>query len=262
MRRLTCQLDFKFFDDLRRDFVLNGENIDEIAIVGLRPQVPVRSAFNQLRCNPDPVAGLANRSLEHIANIQGISDLGNVYFLTAIRKRRRPRDHAQLFYLGEQVQELLGDTVREVLLLGIGTHVDEWQDGDGLVDLQLDGRSQPELVRGEIADGQKQHDDDRPVHPTRSQGRHGLARIASDALGSPLEYPSKDGGRDDTNNDDVDQCCHGLVGEAVGGQHEVGNLQKQPRSGQVGQHHPDDTPTLELVDQRHLEIPRANPCAE
>src|SRR3546814_18438640 len=59
---------------------------------------------------------------------------GDVDLLALEVERRRARGHLELRQLGQQVEDLLGDAVAEVLVLGVAAHVDERQHGDGPAD--------------------------------------------------------------------------------------------------------------------------------
>src|SRR3546814_4218157 len=52
-------------------------------------------------------------------------------FLALEVERRRARCDLQLRQLGQQVEDFLGDAVAEVFVLGVATHVDEGQYGNG-----------------------------------------------------------------------------------------------------------------------------------
>ncbi len=95
------RLSGRFADDLRKqrrrdlcgNFVLHRENIVQVAIVGVRPQVKAVVDTNQLRRDPHPVATLAHRPLEDMINIQAAPDLANLEFFALERKRRCSRRH-------------------------------------------------------------------------------------------------------------------------------------------------------------------------
>ena len=69
--------------DLLGDVTLDGENVGQIAIVTLCPSMRVRSRIDELSGHPDPVAGAAHASFEHIRNAEGAADLTEI----AVRAR-------------------------------------------------------------------------------------------------------------------------------------------------------------------------------
>src|SRR3546814_15212496 len=62
-------------------------------------------------------------------------------FLALEVERRRARCDLQLRQLGQQVEDFLGDAVAEVFVLGVATHVDEGQYGNGAAVAGLARRS-------------------------------------------------------------------------------------------------------------------------
>ena len=55
-------------DQCRRDFVLHGKDVFEVAVVALRPDMIARCAFDQLRCDTNAIACLAHAAFEHISH--------------------------------------------------------------------------------------------------------------------------------------------------------------------------------------------------
>jgi hypothetical protein len=133
LRNPAQQRELELSDDRRGDLVLDGENVIQRPIPGLRPQLGVGAGIDQLRRDPQHVAGPAHRALEDMRHVQLPGDFGDRDVLALERERRGARDHPELGNLRQQVQQLLGNAVREVLLLGIGTPVHKGQHRDGLV---------------------------------------------------------------------------------------------------------------------------------
>ena len=52
------------------DFFLYQENVVQIALIGLRPQVGIAAGFNQLRGDTHLIALLAYRTLQHMMHSQ------------------------------------------------------------------------------------------------------------------------------------------------------------------------------------------------
>ena len=77
LRRRAEQRDLELLDHVRRDLVLDREDVVELAVVGLRPQVRVGAGLDQLRRDPHRVARLAHRAFEHVRHVQRARDLGN-----------------------------------------------------------------------------------------------------------------------------------------------------------------------------------------
>ena len=77
LRRRAEQRDLELLDHVGRDLVLDREDVVELAVVGLRPQVRVGAGVDQLRGDPHRVAGLAHRAFEHVRHVQRARDLRN-----------------------------------------------------------------------------------------------------------------------------------------------------------------------------------------
>ncbi len=133
--------------------------------------------LDELRRDADLVAGFPDRAFDDVADIQQFADLAQILVLALEGEgRRAPRD-AQVLYLGEDVQKLLGDAVGEIFLVLLGRHVRERKDGDGIVgengagrrDAVLadrdDGRvfAPDEAVADDDGDENAESDKDRPV---------------------------------------------------------------------------------------------------
>ncbi len=78
-----------------------------------------------------PVPSLADAAFEHRLDSQLLAHLPEIVSLPSELKRRRPRHHPQAFQPRQRVDEFLGEAVAEILLLRIGAHVRERQDGYG-----------------------------------------------------------------------------------------------------------------------------------
>jgi hypothetical protein len=61
-----------------RDFILNGEDVDQLASVGLRPEVRIGIDVDQLRGNPDAIASFAHRALQYVGYAQFAADVTNL----------------------------------------------------------------------------------------------------------------------------------------------------------------------------------------
>lgn len=107
---------------------MHGEDVGKVAIVALRPDVATGRRVDQLRRDPHPIAGAPNRSFQHRTHAKLRPDRPDVGALSPIGKARVAGDHHQAGDLGKVGDDVLGDAVREVLLLGIGGEVVERQD--------------------------------------------------------------------------------------------------------------------------------------
>ena len=62
-------------DDLAGHVVLHRKDVGEVAIEALRPEMAVIGGVDELGSDPNPIAGFANASLEHISDAERLADL-------------------------------------------------------------------------------------------------------------------------------------------------------------------------------------------
>ena len=118
-------------DDRLRDLVLQGEDVVQVAVVALGPDVIAARAFDQLGGDAHALAGLAHAALEHMTDLELPRDLGHVDVFALERKGRIAGDHRKRGDLAQVGGDVFADAVAEILLLGIAAHVDERQHADG-----------------------------------------------------------------------------------------------------------------------------------
>ena len=65
-------------DDLAGDLVLDLEDVGELAVVALRPDVAAAAAIDQLGGNPHPISGLTDAAFEDVAYPEFAAHLSEV----------------------------------------------------------------------------------------------------------------------------------------------------------------------------------------
>ena len=255
LRRLPEQRDLELLDHRRGDLVLHREDVVELPVPGVRPQVRVRARLDQLRGDAHLVAGPAHRAFEDVRNIEPLGDLRDLHVLALVRERRGARDHAQLRDLRQQVQQLLGDPVGEILLVLVRAHVDEREHRDRLVAVGFHQRlgapfgtrrlgrrlfalrGQDELVDGEVAEGEREHAHDHAIELLAGLWGDRLAAIdlalALQAFGRDLERPSENQHRQQANDQYYDDQADRGGTKTERGEHSLGDLDQQPRDREV-----------------------------
>src|SRR5262249_40159550 len=88
----TDQLPAERVGDAARNLVLYGEQIADIVVETLRPKMPVGCCIDQLRVDPNLVAGTSDAALEDIPYPQFAADLFGVHVLVFVREGRIARD--------------------------------------------------------------------------------------------------------------------------------------------------------------------------
>ena len=86
--------------------------------------------FNELHSDAQAIVGLADAAFEQRLHVELLSHGADVLALAAKLKGRRACGHAQAIDVRQRVDELVGQTFAEVLLVVIRTHVRERQHRD------------------------------------------------------------------------------------------------------------------------------------
>ena len=117
-------------DDRGGHLVLDREDVLELAVVALGPDVPVGLGIDQLHRDAHAVARLAHAALDHVLHAELRRHLLDPDRAVLVHEGRVARDHEQVAKARERGDDVLGQAVGEELLLGIAAHVDERQDRD------------------------------------------------------------------------------------------------------------------------------------
>ncbi len=117
--------------DLLREFVLNRENVGEVAIEPAGPDMSAAARIDQLRGDSHPVPHLAHAALKHVADAKGLGHVRHGDRCLLVDERRVAGDHVQLGQPREVRNDVLADAIGEILLFGIAAHVVERKHGDG-----------------------------------------------------------------------------------------------------------------------------------
>src|SRR6516165_349011 len=118
---LQCRLDHA--GDARRHLVLQLEDVFQRAVEAVGPQMRAGHRVDQLPGNTDPIATLAYRPFEHIADAQLAADLLHVDRLTLVRKTRIAGDDEEPADTGERGDDLLDHAVGEIFLFRVTAHI-------------------------------------------------------------------------------------------------------------------------------------------
>ena len=69
VRIVQCKLDFQCISNCLSDFILYRENIDNLTVISIRPEVKAIISLDELRCNSEFGAGLTHAALEHVGDV-------------------------------------------------------------------------------------------------------------------------------------------------------------------------------------------------
>ena len=116
--------------DVQRHVGLDREDIGELTVVRLRPEVLVACGLDQLRDDPHPIADAPYAPLEQRRHLELRRDLAQAVAPLLERHDRRAGDHPESADLRQLGNHVLRDPVREVLVLRVHAQVEERQDRD------------------------------------------------------------------------------------------------------------------------------------
>src|SRR5204863_9952530 len=110
-------------------FVLNGEDIFALPVVSLRPDLRAAKRIDQLRSYAYSVTRIPYAPLHHIADAERATHGRNIHIATELETRIAGYDEERVIarQLGDDV---LGDAVAEILLLGTAAQVCKRQHGN------------------------------------------------------------------------------------------------------------------------------------
>src|SRR5262249_5940952 len=109
------------------DLVLGRENVGQVTVVTLGPDVIADLGLDQLRGDADTVAGSPHAALKHITNPELAPDLLHIDCPAFVGEGRIPGDDEEPADAGECSDDLLDYAVGEIFLLWIAAHVDKGQ---------------------------------------------------------------------------------------------------------------------------------------
>src|SRR6516225_10377767 len=122
------------------DFVLEYEDVGELAVVALGPNVGSGRGLDQLRGNAQTVAGSTHATFEDIVHAELTADLLYVDRTALVGEAAVARDDKEPPDLRQRGDDVLGHAVREKLLFRVAAHVLERQHRDRRLVGQRQGR--------------------------------------------------------------------------------------------------------------------------
>jgi hypothetical protein len=114
-----AQLDRQRSGDVLRNRVLHREHVLEFSVVALGPEMHAARGVDELRRNSHSITSSSHAALQEVANAQFTGDLLRVRGLAFESQDRVARDNREIGEAAEGRNEILGDTVAEILLLRI-----------------------------------------------------------------------------------------------------------------------------------------------
>ncbi len=241
------QVDLQRLGDPSRHVILHLEDGGVAAVVVFRPEVKAVLYIDQLRGDPQTLALPADAPLQNRGHSQLAAHLPRVHVLALVAEGRAARDHAQLSQLRERCDDLLGDSVAEVLVGGVSAQVEEGEHGDRSRDRLATATGQPAVgaapdrppdAAGKEQGAGERQDARRPAtRPRLGDDRLQLAGLghlfAPQPLRRQLERPGQhQGQREPEDGDERDGGGDGL-GKPQGRNEEVRRLHHRESDGAV-----------------------------
>ena len=124
------QLGLQGHDDVAGDLVLHLENVLDLSVVTFGPEMAGVGGIDQLRGDAHPVAAAPDTAFEHELHAEFGGDILHADGFTFVRKRRVPRDDGEAWNFRQRGDDVFGDAIGKVFLLGVARHVGERQHGD------------------------------------------------------------------------------------------------------------------------------------
>ena len=119
MLLLGQQLDLQRRDDSAGELVLNCEDVRQVPVVTLGPDVAAAASVDQLGGDPDPLPHLANASFEDMGHTELAGDLAHVDGLPLELEGCVPGDDFERRHFRQICCDVLADAVAEIFLFGV-----------------------------------------------------------------------------------------------------------------------------------------------
>jgi hypothetical protein len=119
--------------DLLRDFRLDREDIRQLAIVTVRPEMCIRACIDELGGHADAVSGALDAAFEDVRHFQRLRDLGEVTLLDLfVLHHARAADDLEVGHLRQRRQNFVLHAISEERVLLVFAQILERQDGNRL----------------------------------------------------------------------------------------------------------------------------------
>ncbi|ANY83542.1 hypothetical protein BB934_35360 (plasmid) [Microvirga ossetica] len=113
------------------DLVLNGEDVGEVTVVSVSPEMTAISAVDKLRGDAHARADFPDTAFQYKVDPEILAHLLRLHRFALVGEGCVACDNEQAGDLRQVGDKVFGDPVTEILLLGVAAHVVEGQDDDG-----------------------------------------------------------------------------------------------------------------------------------
>jgi hypothetical protein len=130
-RRVRFRGQFEGGGDGGGNLLLHREDIGQIAVVTVAPEVAAVRATHQLRRNADAAARALDAAFEQRPHSQPGADVSHIQLFAAKGERRSTGRHPEAVDARERADDLIGQTIAEIFVLLFGAQAGKRQNGDG-----------------------------------------------------------------------------------------------------------------------------------
>src|SRR5262249_2994666 len=109
--------------DFERGLLLNGEDVFQVTIEIIRPELKTGRTINQLSGDPHAIGSFAHAAFEQVANAELAPNLLDVLLSSFEARDRGARSYLKTVNVRELGNNFFGDAIDEVLILRIGTEI-------------------------------------------------------------------------------------------------------------------------------------------
>jgi hypothetical protein len=124
------EFDAQCVGQLRHDLVLKIEQVGDVFVESVGPEMRAGFGVDKLGVDAHPVLIALHRAFEHVPHVELLADLLGVEVLALVGERSIARDHETVADARQVGGEVFGDSVGEIILGGIAGEVGEGQDHD------------------------------------------------------------------------------------------------------------------------------------
>ena len=170
-------------DDLSDNLVLQRKHVRQRLVEACRPKHSSLPCVDELRDDPHTVAGLADAAFDQIADGETAADLLRACGLSLVGEDSVPRHHGQRGEPTQRVDDVLRQSIREILTSRIVALVQERENGDRGFRADFGALSWVDRRSGAA---RNLRSEPRPVHSAPAASRITRARAANNPPRQPM----------------------------------------------------------------------------
>ena len=114
------------------DFALDPEDVDELAVVGIGPQMRIAGRLDKLDVDAHLIGSFLDAALQDVGHAKLLRDLGEIAWLALILLGGRARDHFQIRDLRQPREDFFLDAIGKISIRLVFAPIFEGQHRDGL----------------------------------------------------------------------------------------------------------------------------------